>query len=326
MRQHFLHHNSTGQWTRSLNVRLAPAVAVLFVGAAISTISAAGRVSQAPDLNALTGEWIFLEDRTPGRTLEQTNPPMSSRFHFKAEDGAIVLVWGHGGGNRDVRVKLDGSVTEVPGSTAGALTRFRANWKEGVLSYEVEYLGADGQPTGRTIKRDFRQTPDGLVVNSNLELTPGVPSVGLYRKPQDIPMPTPAKATINDLAWIAGNWAGARGTNGSITFEERWSPPKGGSMFAVSRTVNRDRLSAFEFLRIVEREGGLVYVAQPNGGTATEFVLSELTANRAVFDNPRHNYPKRIVYERTAEGGLTATIGYIKGGSPRKFEFKREGG
>jgi hypothetical protein len=44
-----------------------------------------------------------------------------------------------------------------------------------------------------------------------------------------------------------------------------------------------------------------------------------------VFDNPRHDYPKRIVYERSAEGGLSATIGFMKGGSPRRFEYTREG-
>ena len=98
-------------------------------------------------------------------------------------------------------------------------------------------------------------------------------------------------------------------------------------MLAISRTVNaRDRMSAFEFLRIVERDGGLVYVAQPGGAPPTEFVLTELSKTRAVFDNPRHDYPKRIVYELSADGSLTATIGYLKGGTPRRFEFKREGG
>ena len=93
----------------------------------------------------------------------------------------------------------------------------------------------------------------------------------------------------------------------------------------MSRTVNTSgKMVAFEYLRIVERDGGLVYIAQPGGKTATEFVLTEWTASRAVFDNPRHDYPKRIVYELSAEGALTATTGYMKGGTPRRFEFTRE--
>jgi hypothetical protein len=86
----------------------------------------------------------------------------------------------------------------------------------------------------------------------------------------------------------------------------------------------RGKMSAFEYLRIVERDGGLIYIAQPGGAPPTEFVLTELTATRSVFDNPRHDYPKRIVYELSDEGGLTATIGFMKGGSPRRFDYERE--
>jgi hypothetical protein len=83
---------------------------------------------------------------------------------------------------------------------------------------------------------------------------------------------------------------------------------------------------AFEYLRVVERDGGLVYVAQPGGGTATEFVLTELSGTRAVFDNPRHDSPQRIVYELSEDGRLTASVGFMKGGKPKAFAFEREGG
>jgi hypothetical protein len=32
------------------------------------------------------------------------------------------------------------------------------------------------------------------------------------------------------------------------------------------------------------------------------------------------------VYERSAEGGLSASIGFNKGGRPQRFELEREGG
>ncbi|MGI9293112.1 MAG: hypothetical protein ACR2PS_03945 [Pseudomonadales bacterium] len=46
---------------------------------------------------------------------------------------------------------------------------------------------------------------------------------------------------------------------------------------------------------------------------------------RAVFEYPRHDFPQRIVYELSAEGRLSASIGFAKGGRPRRFEFTREG-
>lgn len=276
------------------------------------------------DRAAFNGEWIFVEDRTEGRALEQLNPPMSSRFRLKLEDSVVILESGHGSGLTNVRVRLDGTPTEVPGSLPGAFARYRASWKDGVLAYEVDFVrAADEAPTG-LIQREFRMTPDGMIVESNLMLNAGVWSVGLYRHPEDIPMPTPARAVIGDLAWLSGAWVGTRGTGGSISMEERWSPPKGGSMLAISRTVSREKMTAFEYLRIVERDGGLVYIAQPGGAPATEFIMTEVSSGRAVFENPRHDYPRRIVYELTSEGGLTATIGQLKGGSPRKFDFRRE--
>jgi hypothetical protein len=55
-------------------------------------------------------------------------------------------------------------------------------------------------------------------------------------------------------------------------------------------------------------------------------VLTELGITRAVFENPRHDSPQRIVYELSAEGHLSASVGHIKGGRPQRFEFTRESG
>lgn len=312
------HRTTIGPYARSAGL-----LSILTVVTGLATVGTASR--QDVDVRSLDGEWVYVEDRTEGRALEQLGPPMSSRFIFKVEQGAIVLAWGHGGGgNRDVRVKLDGTATEVPGTTAGTFTRYRASWKGGALTYEIEFVrSAGGAPEG-LIKREFRMVQGALLVRSNLGTGAELGPVGLYRHPADIPMPTPFKAEIGDIAWLSGSWVGSRSSG--ATFEERWSPPKGGAMLAISRTVNASgMMSAFEFLRIVERDGGLIYVAQPGGAPPTEFVLTELSKTRAVFDNPRHDYPKRIVYELSAEGGLTATIGFMKGGTPRRFEFRREG-
>ena len=130
---------------------------------------------------------------------------------------------------------------------------------------------------------------------------------------------SPARASIAQVAWIAGTWSG--GAN-AATFEERWTPPAGGAMLAVSRTLKGDRMVAFEFLRIVERDGGLVYVAQPSGRPPTDFVLTEVTADSATFENPSHDFPKMIRYAKRSDGRLEARI---SDGGPRAetFLFRR---
>jgi hypothetical protein len=291
-------------------------------GAALAALSSSALSAQPDGLRALDGEWLYVEDRTEGRTLEQMGPPMNSKFSMRIEEGAVVLN-GHGSGHRNVRVALDGSITEV--KEPQKISRYRGAWKDGTFEYQTEFVRVSDNARTGLFRKEFRMTKDGLLVRVNTGQPADSWAVGIYRHPQDIPLPAPARAAIGDMAWLAGAWVGTRGAQGATSIEERWSPPLGGAMLAVSRTVSRGRMGAFEYLRIVERDGGLVYVAQPGGAAATEFVLTELTTTRAVFDNPRHDYPKRIVYELSAEGVLRATIGFTKGGTPRRFEFKREG-
>ena len=132
----------------------------------------------------------------------------------------------------------------------------------------------------------------------------------------------PARGTIADVAWLAHAWVGDAG---GVLLEERWTAPAGGAMLAVSRTVRNGRMVAFEFLRIVERDGGLVYIAQPGGRPPTEFVLTAMSAQSATFENPAHDFPKMIRYELRADGTLEARVsdGAQRGES---FVFKRSPG
>lgn len=306
-----------------MNSRMGPAMAfALLTTLGAATAASSARSTQSDGLKALDGEWIYVEDRTAGRALEQLGPPMSSTFSLQSEEGAVILVRGHGSGHRDVRVALDGSTTEIPGEKT--LARYRGAWKDGVFEYETEYIRVSGGGPDSLIQRQFRPTAEGLLVRVLIGSPPTMDSLALYRHAEDIPLPAPAKATIVELEWLAGAWVGTRGEGGATTVEERWSPPLGGAMLGTSRTVSRGSMRAFEFLRVVERDGGLVYIAQPGGAAPTEFVLTELAGTRAVFDNPRHDYPKRIVYELSDEDVLSATIGFTVGGSPRRFEFRRE--
>jgi hypothetical protein len=298
-----------------MNQRTPPAISHGFLASLSTILLTTALAAQTADLHRLNGEWIYVEDRTEGRALEQLGPPMSAKFSLRVEEGSVILVRGHGSGHRDVRVALDGTITEVVEPTK--TSRYRGEWKDGAFTYEVDFVrGSGSAPTG-LIRRELRITADGLLVRFS-------GSVGLYRHAEDIALPAPAKAAVTDLEWLAGAWVGTRGAAGTTSIEERWSPPKGGAMLAVARTISRGKMSMFEYLRIVERDGGLVYIAQPGGAAATEFVLTELHSSRAVFDNPRHDYPKRIVYELSDAGTLSATIGFTKGGTPRRFDFKRE--
>lgn len=276
-----------------------------------------GRSVQADDLPAFAGRWLYVEDRTEGRAAEEQGPPMMVTFGLRIEEdeGQVVLERARS----EEPFPIDDSTLETA-ATGGRTKRTRGSWQDGTLVYETDYRHDADETVSGLLRREFRITPDGLqvrVINPQY----GQDATALYCHPEDIPLPTPAEAVVVDIDWLAGAWTGTRRTS---AIEERWSPPLGGAMLGVSRTVKGGKMVAFEYLRIVERDGGLVYVPQPGGGSPTEFVLTELGATHAVFDNPRHDYPQRITYRLDDEGDLSATIGFINGGRGTRFDFARE--
>jgi len=109
--------------------------------------------------------------------------------------------------------------------------------------------------------------------------------------------------SLAQLAWMAGAW---RGEAGDVESEEVWTEPKGGVMLGLHRDARAGRPASWEYLRIEEGPGGIVYQASPGGAAPTPFRLVELAASRAVFANPDHDFPKRIVYWLGEDGTLHA--------------------
>jgi hypothetical protein len=126
-----------------------------------------------------------------------------------------------------------------------------------------------------------------------------------------------APATIDDLSWMAGYWLSC---DGGREVSETWSDPRGGLMAGVTVTVGRSGQGSLEFTRIWPVGDGLAFLAQPSGVPATVFPLIEATANRAVFENPDHDFPQRIVYAREGDT-LTGRIEGTADGQARSMAW-----
>jgi hypothetical protein len=123
--------------------------------------------------------------------------------------------------------------------------------------------------------------------------------------------------SIKDVAWIAGCWEVDR--NGRHVAEQ-WMAPDGGTMMGMSRTVIGGRTSEWEFLIIRESAQGLDYVAKPSGQAEATFSASSVSGTEIAFENPAHDFPKRIVYRRAGDA-LTAAIEGPINGQTRRIEF-----
>ena len=129
-----------------------------------------------------------------------------------------------------------------------------------------------------------------------------------------------ALAQDHQLAWLAGCWQIMRGDQ---VIDEQWMAARGGVMLGMSRTVRGGRTTATEFVTLRTVAGRVVYEANPSGQKPTAFPATIVSATRAVFENPAHDYPRRIVYERQGDNALLASIDDGSGGKRMEYPFHR---
>ena len=129
-----------------------------------------------------------------------------------------------------------------------------------------------------------------------------------------------AKPTLQDFAWLAGHW---RIEDGDRLVDEQWMAPAGGLMIGMARNVQAGKVREYEFTLLrQEPNGDILYIASPSKQAETAFKLTSLRDGEAVFENPQHDFPKKIVYARQADGSLLAAIeGPGRDGKPRRVEY-----
>jgi hypothetical protein len=126
------------------------------------------------------------------------------------------------------------------------------------------------------------------------------------------------KTTIADFAWLAGCWDGSGGGRESL---EQWMKPSGQTMLGMSRTVANGKTVAYEFIQLREQDGDLFYVAKPSGQAEASFKLIKYNNQEAVFENPQHDFPQRIIYRLEKDGSLSAAIEGMSKGKLKHIDF-----
>ena len=123
---------------------------------------------------------------------------------------------------------------------------------------------------------------------------------------------------LDRAAWLAGCW---RLEAGGLVTDEQWSAPLGGVMLGTSRTVRDGRTVEYAYLRLETRGEDVVYVALPSRQAETEFALVPGPGRALAFENPEHDFPKRITYTPLGSDSLVAAIS--GGGREISFPYAR---
>ena len=295
----------------------AAAIVVAALGAGL-----ANEKQEKQDKPDLSGIWSAVKE-APGKLPLAPSAILGARFEIRHKGNTFTMVRPRGAFSIEATYELGGAEVRMRSPGTGCIgdayfTDIAAWEGNGVVftSTGVHAAGA-AQPTTLNVKRILRlEAPDTLVVEGTITQDGQQKQVGsVYKRSTEAlpPLaaalpPTKAAAGIDDVAWISGTWLSEPAPNGGSN-EERWTPPAGGAMIGVSRTMRGTTMSAYEFLCIVQRDGSLVYNAMPNGRSpATEFLLTSFTKDSATFENPSHDYPKAIKYTRRADGALETAI------------------
>ena len=143
----------------------------------------------------------------------------------------------------------------------------------------------------------------------------------------------PAKAKVDDLAWLAGTW---RSEDDHGLFEEHWLPPASGGMAGVFRAVTGGKHSLYEVLAIETGADGTPVMLLRHFGAGLEpwkseaaaktpaWPLAESGKGKAVFTNPEAEFPRTISYEMDGKDAVTVRLVPAPGAKKGPMEFRLE--
>ncbi len=129
---------------------------------------------------------------------------------------------------------------------------------------------------------------------------------------------TSPKASINDVAWIAGYWKGK--AFGGET-EEIWSSPSGGSMMCMFKSIVGDKVKFYEFYAIIEENESLIIRLRhfhpdlkgwEEKDETVNFPLVKIEENRAYFAG--------FTFEKNSKDELNVYV--MIGGKEKPEEYK----
>jgi hypothetical protein len=120
---------------------------------------------------------------------------------------------------------------------------------------------------------------------------------------------------LEKMNWLVGQWENKM-PEGILT--ETWTKTNDSTFSGTSYfIINKNDTVHSETILLIQLKNELIYsptVKGQNDDKSVDFILTSDVENSFVFENPKHDYPKKIVYKKVAENSLVATISGIQQG------------
>ena len=125
--------------------------------------------------------------------------------------------------------------------------------------------------------------------------------------------------TVESLKWLLGNW---RSENDRTITNESWVQISEKTFEGSGQTysIEKNKIVSSETLRLVEMSREVFYVAKvPSNNLPVSFKLTTCSSKYAVFENIRHDFPKKISYQLNNEKSITV---FVSGENGKGFSIK----
>ena len=131
---------------------------------------------------------------------------------------------------------------------------------------------------------------------------------------------------LEKMNWLVGQWENKM-PNGELT--ETWKKENDSTFTGSSFFINKKDTVHSESIVLTQLKEELLYsaiVIGQNNDKSVDFKLTSSNENNFVFENPKHDYPQKIVYKKVNENSLVATISGMQQGkmSEESYEMKRK--
>lgn len=140
-----------------------------------------------------------------------------------------------------------------------------------------------------------------------------------YGEPKEIE--TKTYEQLEKVNWLLGEWSNTT-PEGNLT--ETWTQLNDSTFSGKTTFMSGNDTLFTETIEIMQVNDSLLYntkVSNQNQGKAISFKASNLNGNQVVFENPKHDYPQKIMYNKISADSLVAEISGMKDGKESKETF-----
>jgi hypothetical protein len=138
---------------------------------------------------------------------------------------------------------------------------------------------------------------------------------------KEIKPETKSYSQLQKANWFLGKW---ENLTPEAHFKENWIRKNDSTFTAQSIVIAKKDTVFYENIVLEQKKDSLLYIVSAkdqNKEKPVSFYLTSASDTKLVFENPKHDYPNKIVYAKITNDSMLATIFGSQNGKQQKEDF-----